>query len=233
MPWFLRRRLTGVRERMEHPGCDARKLRNTYAQFRAVNGVVSGWGRIYRRYLRPLAAAGRRLSVLDVGFGGGDDSVRLARWAARDGLDLAVTAIDTDDRALAWVRERHASSPVDFRRQTVAGLLEAGESFDVVVSNHLLHHVSAAAIAGFCSDSRRLGRELVIHSDIERSDLAWVLFAAGTTPFFHRSFIVADGLTSIRRSFTAGELRPSLPPGWRVERSFPFHRLLVHRDGGG
>ncbi len=218
---------------MEDPGCDPGKLRNTYAQFRAVNAVVSGWGRIYRRYLRPLAAAGRALSLLDVGFGGGDLPVRLARWAARDGLDLDVTAVETDDRALRWVRERHRSSPVDFRRQTIAGLLAAGESFDVVVSNHLLHHVPETAIAGFCDDSRRLARRLVIHSDIERSDLAWMLFAAGTAPFFHRSFIVADGLTSIRRSFTAGELRPSLPAGWGTERSFPFHRLLVHRFGDG
>lgn len=233
MPWILRRRLTGARERMEDPDCDPGKLRNTYSQFRAINLVVSGWGRTYRRYLRPLAADGGALTVLDVGFGGGDLPVRLARWAARDGLDLDVTAIETDDRALRWVRDRHASSPVAFRRQTIAGLLAAGESFDVVVSNHLLHHVPEAEVTGFCDDSRLLARRLVIHSDIERSDFAWMLFAAGTAPLFHRSFIVADGLTSIRRSFTAGELRPSLPAGWRIEPSFPFHRLLVHRNGDG
>ncbi len=233
MPWLLKQRLTGVRERMEDPGCDPVKLRNTYAQFRVVNLVVSGWRRLYRRYLRPLAAGGQPLTVLDVGFGGGDVPVRLACWADRDQIDLTVTAIETDDRALAWVRERHASSPVDFRRQTASELLATDERFDVVISNHLLHHVREDELAEFCDVSRHLARRLVIHSDMERSDLAWALFAAGTAPFFHRSFIVRDGLTSIRRSFTTEELRPSLPAGWRIERTFPFHRLLIHSSEGG
>ncbi len=229
MPIFLRNRLAGVRERMEDPGCDPVKLRNTYAQFRAVNALVSDWRRIYRRFLRPAAAG--RTSVLDVGFGGGDVPVRLARWAERDGLELEITAIDTDRRALDFVRRGRSPSSVAFRDASVAELLARGERFDVVVSNHLLHHLPAPAIAILCDETRRLARRLVVHSDIVRSDLAWLGFAALTAPFFHRSFIVADGLTSIRRSFTHREMRRLAPRGWRVERAFPYHQLLIHAAG--
>ena len=43
---------------------------------------------------------------------------------------------------------------------------------------------------------------------------------------FRGSFIRADGLTSIRRSYTAAELRAAAPPGWKVRPGFPFRNLL-------
>lgn len=228
MPLFLSRRLTGVRERMEDPDCDPGELCNTYAQFRAVNRLVSSWRGIYRGDLRP-AADGRRFTVLDVGFGGGDLPLRLERWAARDGLDLAITAIDTDPRAVSWARERYPESAVSFHRRSLKDLLDGGERFDAVISNHLLHHFSCSELVEFCAASRRLSRRVAIHHDIVRSDLAWMLFALVTTPFFHRSFIVADGLTSIRRSFTVAELRRLAPAGWQVRKSPPYHQSLIHR----
>ncbi|MET1156197.1 MAG: methyltransferase, partial [Arthrobacter sp.] len=69
---------------------------------------------------------------------------------------------------------------------------------------------------------------LVVHSDIIRSRPAYVLFAAGTLPFFHRSLIRRDGLTSIRRSYTPAELRAAVPPDWQVLRDSRFRQLLVH-----
>lgn len=231
MPIFLSRRLNGIRERMEDPGCDPRRLRNTYAQFRAINTLFSGWRRVYRRHLQP-AFVGRSARVLDVGFGGGDVPVRLARWAARDGIELEITAIDTDRRALAWAREHNGCDAVTFREQSLAGLLDGDERFDVVISNHLLHHLSVAEVTAFCDQTRRLARRLVLHNDIVRSDSAFVGFAALTMPFFHRSVIVPDGLLSIRRSFTHRELQRVAPPGWTVERSFPYRQQLIYRPGG-
>ena len=63
-------------------------------------------------------------------------------------------------------------------------------------------------------------------SDIARSRPAYLGFGVATWPFFRGSFIRADGLTSIRRSFTARELRMVLPGGWRVTREFPSRLVL-------
>ena len=211
---------------MEDVDCDPLKLHNTYAQFRAVNALVAGWRGVYRRYLRP-AAAGGPLTLLDVGFGGGDVPSRLERWAARDGLDLRITAIDLEPRALRYVRERYPDSKVRFRLRSVAELLDRGERFDMVVSNHLLHHLATEEVSELCDATRRLSRRAVIHSDLVRSDMAWLLFTLLAVPFFHRSYIVADGLTSIRRSFTIAELRQLAPAGWQVRKNLPYHQLLT------
>lgn len=227
MPTFLARRLTGIRELMEDPACDPRKLHNTYAQFRAINTLASGWRRIYRLYVKPAAARGRHLTMLDVGFGAGDIPIRLAKWAERDGIELMITAIDADRRALAWVRGREHPSNVTFREASLAELLTRGRRFDFVISNHLLHHLSEPALGKLCADTRQLSRQVVIHNDVVRSDLALLWFAALTAPLFHDSFIVPDGLVSIRRSFSHRELVALAPKGWTVTRRFPFHQLLM------
>lgn len=219
-----------VREQMDDPDCDEATLRRTYAQFRVVNAAVSGWCSTYRRHVRPVLRRGRLSTVLDLGSGGGDLARALARWAARDGLAVRVTGADPDGRAHAWATGRRGATDVTFRQALGRDLVAEGAVFDVVVSNHVLHHLDDDQIQDFLAASRRLARLRVVHSDIVRSRAAYALFSLGTLPFFPGSFIRQDGLVSIRRSYTPEELAVLVPSGWRVERQRPWRNLLLH-DG--
>jgi 2-polyprenyl-3-methyl-5-hydroxy-6-metoxy-1,4-benzoquinol methylase len=222
-------RSTDLKELMEEPDCDPQKLYNTYVQFRVINFLLSGCRGVYRRFLRPLASRGP-LRLLDVGFGGGDIPLALARWARRDGLDLHITAIDTDPRALAFVSSLTTPPELTFREASTAELVDRGERFDIVMSNHLLHHLEPEEVKEFCRQTSLLCRRAAVHCDIERAALAYGLFGLLTRPFFHRSYIVHDGLVSIRRSYTSEELQGLAPDTWRVDRKFPFHQLLIYSD---
>jgi len=233
----LRERETHLVEFMDDPACDARRLDTTYRLFGPVNRLVSGWRGLYRDRIRPLLAAhpaSRPFRLLDVGSGGGDIARSLAGWARRDALALEVTAIDPDERAVAFAA-RVPHPGVELRRAWAAELAGAGERFDLVVSNHVLHHLDD--LPGFLAESARLAPR-VLHSDIRRSSLALALYSAVTWPTARRSFLFADGRLSIRRSYTADELHALAPAGWRAEAASPF-RVLVSRgmpepgDGGG
>ena len=224
----LDRRALWARERMDAPDCDPAALRRTYRQFRLVNAAVSGWHAVYRRELRPLLSPERPSRLLDVGCGGGDLPLNLARWAAHDGLRLNVTGIDPDGRAIHYARSLPGRLDVRFVQAASGDLVARGETFDFVTSNHLLHHLSGSELAALLRDSAALCRVKVIHGDIERSPLAYAAFGLATWPFFRGSFIRQDGLTSIRRSYTAPELRAAAPPGWTVRRQFPYRNLLIY-----
>ncbi|HSP76798.1 MAG TPA: FAD-dependent monooxygenase [Cryobacterium sp.] len=222
----LRRRATDAVELMDDPQCDPDKLASTYANFRFVNAVVSGWRGMYRRDIRPSLSRSGETTLLDIGCGGGDVARALARWAARDGLRLRITAVDPDARAHAYAMSLPPLPGLTFRRALSADLVAEGRRFDFVVSNHVLHHLTGEQLGGLLADSERLAAHRVLHADIERSRFGYLGFGLGTWPLFRRSFIRDDGLTSIRRSFTAPELREVVPPGWLVTREHPSRLVL-------
>lgn len=223
---LLGARAAGAVEEMDLPGCDPARLDRTYAQFALVNRAVSGWRGIYRTLIRPGLSPGSPTSLLDIGCGGGDVPVRLARWAARDGLRLDITAIDPDPRASRFARERNGGAGVTFRQASSSVLLDEGRSYDVVISNHVLHHLETGGLPAFLAESAALCRGLAIHNDLRRSAAAYALFYAGSR-VLTGSYIRQDGLTSIRRSYTPRELQALAPPGWIVARRPPFRNLLI------
>lgn len=219
-------------ELMDDPDCDPERLERTYRQFATVNRLLSGWRRLYRTRIRPRLHPERRTTLLDIGFGAGDIPRAIAGWAARDGLPLQITAIDPDERALDHARGVPVAG-VRFERASSAELVGRGERFDLVTSNHLLHHLDATSLGRLLADSEALARGLVIHNDLARGRLGYGVYAAATLPLRSGSFLHHDGLLSIRRSYRRHELQVAVPPGWRVEPMFPQRLLLTHERSGG
>ena len=223
------RRAADMRELMDDPACDQDLLFNTYRHFELLNGLFSRWRSIYARHIRPHLTPGQTCRVLDVGFGGGDIARHLVRWARRDGVDLRVTGIDTDERALRFVRTRTWPAQIIFSRASTAELRGAGERFDFVISNHVMHHLPAAEFARTIADAQALCTKAVLFNDLARSKVAYRLFGVFSLFFLRGSYAGPDGQLSIRRGFTREELLDLLPEGWQVERIAPYRVLAVYK----
>ena len=233
----LRVRDTEIRELMDDPQADARMLARTYGRFGLVNALVSRPGRLYRRDILPRARQARGpLRILDVGAGGGDLCRLIAGRLRRDGLKAEITALDADERAIRWASAHDHGAGIRYRRALTSDLVAAGDIYDVVLSNHVLHHLDADELQIVLADSVRLAAPggLVAHHDIARSRAAHVLFAVATWPLARTlladSFIREDGLISIRRSYTVPELSSIAPAGWWVRSGVPA-RLELRWEG--
>ncbi|WP_439591039.1 methyltransferase domain-containing protein [Microbacterium sp.] len=219
-----------LRELMDDPDCDPERLDATLRRFETINRLISAWGVVYRAHLGPfLARLGRPARVLDLGSGGGDLVLRLAALARRDGLDVEWTGADPDPRAHAVAAE-NAAAGIRFECADAAALVARGETFDAVVSNHVLHHLDGGLLT-FLAESQALSSGLVAHGDIARGRLAYGLYSLAVTPFAPGTFLRTDGLRSIRRSFTRVELQSLLddaaPGDWSVSTPAPFRVLAV------
>ncbi|MDR9446590.1 MAG: methyltransferase domain-containing protein [Balneolaceae bacterium] len=259
-PLILRERRIGLQERMDDPQCDLQTLFRTYDAFDFVNRRLAGWRGLYNAYIRPhLQARGGDGTLLDVGAGGGDVTREICRWAMADGLKVSATALDLDERALAYAKERglvgqaegqaigetegqadegaeaKEADHIVYRTGHTKDLIEESARFDFVITNHVLHHLTQQELTEMCQDAESLCHEegLVLFNDIHRSDLGYGLFGLATWGWFAGTFIQEDGLRSIRRSFTADELRRAVPSHWTVMARWPFRVVAMCRGGSG
>ena len=220
----------GLQEQMDDPECDVVLLWNTYRQFTRVNRLLVGWRGIYRRMIRPLLCdRDRTYTLLDVGCGGGGMLPVLQRWAQQDGFTLNLTGIDTDPRFLSYVDEQIWPVGISFRLGSSIDLVCEGKRFDVVICNHVIHHLANHEVRQLLDEVKTITRILAVISDPVRSRFAYLLFSMVAVPLFRDSFIAEDGQLSIRRSFRPSELRQLAPADWDIVTRFPYRQFLVYR----
>ena len=229
MPLFLAKRNTELTEWMDRDDCDKQLLFNTYTQFSRINRLLSGWGSLYHRFIQPLiASSSGTFTVLDIGCGGGDVIRHLNFLCEKDGFDVHFTGVEPDQRAIQFVRQTDWPEGVNFRSARSSELVAEGNQFDLVISNHLMHHLAPADLYSLCEDAEKLALKRVLFSDIERSDIGYLSFMTAAPLLFRSSYIVKDGLISIRRSYRKPELEELLPKSWTVERKFPFRLIALY-----
>lgn len=222
----LQTRNTGLTEEMDKSSIDQDTLFRTYDQFHRLNRWLTGWKSLFVKRILPLSRANRPLRILDIGCGGGDLCRNLSNWARRASTPVDITGIDPNPRAIRYSRSQHLPNNVRFMHCTATDLVHNEQTFDVVLSNHLLHHLENSEVTSLCREAEKLTTGTVLFNDIRRSRTGYFLFGAISPLLFRKSFIVRDGLTSIRRSFQPKELKGILPHGWDVESLFPW-RLLA------
>ena len=183
---------------MDREDCDPLLLENTYRQFETINRLLSGWRRIYRNEIRPLLQKDQPNTLLDIGFGGGDVPVRLAKWAEKDDFDLQITAIETDARAFEFVNKNRNGSPVQFQHISSTELVEEDKTYDFVISNHVLHHLGSPQTEQLLNEAELLSKKKVIFNDIERSDAGYFLFSSFTS--FIQKVIYCERRTDLHQT---------------------------------
>lgn len=226
MNLFLSKRNKTLVEHMDVPDCDLIRLENTYKHFGLINKLLSGWKRIYSRFIRPVLQQNTEASILDIGFGGGDVCETLLHFARNDGFNPQILGIELDERALQFVQKYRPKTEVVYRIQSAEDLLKTGAHFDVVISNHVLHHLHESYLPSFLETSGNLG-SVVIHNDIRRDVLALLSYPLLAAPFHFHTFLLMDGSMSIMRSFTPHELELLLPPKFSVEPMPLFRNLVI------
>jgi 2-polyprenyl-3-methyl-5-hydroxy-6-metoxy-1,4-benzoquinol methylase len=186
--------------------------------------------RFMDRVLRATQA--RRLTVLDVGAGGGDMIRKLAAWGETRGVELEFTAIDHSPWAISYARAK--GTPGRWIDADVFALPEQ-ERFDVVLCSIFTHHLRDEELVRFLRWIELRAKRAWMISDIHRH---WIAYA-GTWALVHvlplDPMVVNDSVLSIARSFTredwerllaeAGveaEIRWAFPFRWTVSSIRPW-----------
>lgn len=191
-------------ELMDDPAVDEGELESGLDDLHRFNRYLNGYATSVSGLRRLLPPGVERLSVLDVGAGGGETARLLADWGARGGLDLSIEAIDRSPKAVARARARGESPSVRFACADLFAL-PPGRRYDVVHAALLLHHFPAGEAARALEKMWSLCRLGVVVNDLHRHPVAY--YSAKALASLSRSRVTRhDAPLSVLRAFRKQEL---------------------------
>lgn len=217
---MIHKREAHLSELMDAPNASVSRLFKTYKAFRIINRLTAYWKWIYEVEIRPHLQFNTTNRIADIGCGDGFVLHEIGKWAKNDGYNVHLIGIEPDAR----LQTLQAEFPeIEF----FCGYLhEFPEQVDVLISNNVMHHLTEQELISFLAESDKVATSLILHNDIHRSWLAFLLYPFVGVWFGFTTFALIDGLRSIRRSFTKKELELLIPSTWQVYNYLPF-RLLV------
>jgi 2-polyprenyl-3-methyl-5-hydroxy-6-metoxy-1,4-benzoquinol methylase len=226
-------------EILDDPGSDHALVAPTLRNLERINVLLSGVRLICRTTLLVDAKKNRlrALTVADLGCGGGDLSLWLARQCARQGIRARIFGIDRDTRVVSIARTRCAHEPsiaIITGDATDPRTLPA--PVDWIVSNHFLHHLGSADALRLLQNAAAKARYGVIMNDLVRSRSSLFAFHLLCRVIMPSGCTASDGMISIMRSFTRRELdavidAAGLRHNSRILYSGIGHRAVVIRAG--
>jgi SAM-dependent methyltransferase len=153
------------------------------------------------RALRGLPR-GATLTLLDVGTGLGDLPCMAVRWAAKRGFVLRTVGLERHPAAARLARESGLAALV----ADGGALPLADHRVDLVLLSQVAHHFAEPAVVRLLRECGRVARRAVIVADLRRSRLAAHGFRVAGRLLRFDGHTLRDGVTSLRRGFTADSL---------------------------
>ncbi|HVB32555.1 MAG TPA: methyltransferase domain-containing protein [Gemmatimonadaceae bacterium] len=197
MGWLTPARRRGV-EILDDPATPGPLRERSQRDVVRSNTVLGGTRAVLRELRAALPLAGPAPTLLDVGTGLADIPARASRRAGA----LTTVGYDVAEPLLAAARGRMTYAVCG----DALALPFATASVDVVICSQLLHHFVRDDAVRLVRELHRVARHAVIVSDLRRSWLAAAGFWLASFPLRFHAVTRHDGVVSVLRGFTAGEL---------------------------
>ncbi|HOL26362.1 MAG TPA: methyltransferase domain-containing protein [Phycisphaerae bacterium] len=231
------------RELMDDPAIGPAEHAHALATLNWINRVLLAHRKLYR-YLLELGDP-RRMSILDLGAGGGGLLGHIIRQRERgrrrDLHDAQVggearlpvlVGVDCSPFAVACARKWQGAEfhgvVGDVRRLPLAD-----NSVDAVACRLLVHHFDEDDVVTILREAARVARRGIVVMDLSRSWISWGLTWLTTRVVSRSRVFHQDGPRSVRAAYLPGEVAALAElaglRGARVKHIFPFRLVLAWR----
>ena len=218
-------------EQMDNLDLSGKALHDTLDGLSVINRFLGNTNATSKAVQAEIKASNKPLTIIDLGCGGGDNLLSIAKWCEQQGIAINLIGIDGNQNILDYAAKQNTSK-IDIQ-YTQADIL--AEDFllpvcDLLISSHFMYHFSDTQLIGFLKKSKDRVQKKMIFSELSRSTIAYSLFKIGG-PFMPFSKMVKeDGLRAIRRSFRQDELEHVFEQAglsdYRIEWKWAFRYLI-------
>lgn len=145
-------------------------------------------------------------NIVDLGCGGGDLMLAIARSLQQHKINFTITGIDGNSNSLAFAKKKcEGFSEISFFQADILSDDFKIEPCDILISSHFIYHFSDEKLVSFLNRNLPVISTAAIFSELKRSSISMILFKFGSFLLPVSKLAKQDGLLAIKRSFTKKE----------------------------
>jgi 2-polyprenyl-3-methyl-5-hydroxy-6-metoxy-1,4-benzoquinol methylase len=202
MPINLRQR-SEEEELMDDLDSSGEVIEQTLQELEVINRLLGG-NRLSWKGLEQLIKAypQEAYTLLDIGCGGGDLLILMARWAKRKGHNIQFIGIDANPNIVKYAEENCAHYPeISFRCLNIFDEEFAELDCDFLHASLFTHHFTQPQLVELFQVFKKQAQLGIVINDLHRHSLAYYSIKL-LTRFFSKSPMVRhDAALSVARSF--------------------------------
>jgi 2-polyprenyl-3-methyl-5-hydroxy-6-metoxy-1,4-benzoquinol methylase len=152
----------------------------------------------------------RRISICEIGCGGGDNLRVLSRWCRKQGIGVEVTGIDNNVHCIAVARERWREGNASWIHSDYREVAFDGGKPDIIFSSLFCHHFTDEELVYMLGWMQQHAGAGWFINDLQRHPVAYHSIRL-LTKWFSRSYLVKnDAPLSVLRGFSRVEWKKIL-----------------------
>jgi 2-polyprenyl-3-methyl-5-hydroxy-6-metoxy-1,4-benzoquinol methylase len=164
-----------------------------------------GGHRVTLAGIEKLAVPGSRLSICEIGCGGGDNLRAVNRWCHQRNIAVTLTGIDINPECIRVARSRAEEPSSRFIASDYRTVSLEKDKPDIVFSSLFCHHFRETEIISMLHWMRENSRLGFFINDLHRHPMAYHAIRI-LTSIFSKSYLVKnDAPLSVRRGFIRKE----------------------------
>ncbi len=149
----------------------------------------------------------KKLKIADLGCGGGDILMLVAKWAKKRGYDVELVGFDANPHIIDYAKENCKEfSEITFAVQDIFSEEFKNQKFDVILCTLFTHHFHEDDLIRIFKQFKKQSILGVIINDLHRHWLAYYSIKLLTTLFSKSEMVKNDGPLSVKRAFKKVEL---------------------------
>lgn len=182
----------------------------TLRELNTINKRLGG-NRISVSAFKQMSNGKEGITLADLGCGGGDVMVEMARWAQRKKLNATFIGVDANKNIVAYAKKNTESfSEIKYSTLNILSDEFKKQSFDIIHCCLFIHHFTTKELISLFRQFRDQARVGVIINDLHRHPLAFWSIAILTSLFSKSIMVKNDASVSVSRGFKRHELKSIL-----------------------
>jgi 2-polyprenyl-3-methyl-5-hydroxy-6-metoxy-1,4-benzoquinol methylase len=196
-------------EIMDDLNCSGEVVHQTLRELETINELLGG-NYVTINGVSQLVdqANGRRITVADLGCGGGDILKLIRKWSIKRKIDVVLTGIDANPNITRYAAAHTpASMNISYEAVDIFSEEFSKKKFDIVLGTLFFHHFTTQQLISFFKQIKHQVSTGIVVNDIHRHWFAYYSIK-WLTGFLSRSAMVKfDAPLSVLRSFRKEELK--------------------------